>query len=451
MPSPYADHPLTDAQQGMWFLERLSRAAVYVDPLTFRLTGRLDVLALRRAIEDLCRRHAALRTTFPLVDGRPVQRVSEQVEVPVREADLSAHDDAEREAELAALLQGDTRGRFDLAEGPLVRVLLVRLGADEHVLRMTVHHMVTDAWSWWGVLLRELETLYAAGLDGRDAALPPPPAQLPDLVHWQHTWCEGPGYARQLTYWKRTLAGLEPLPQLDVARPGPATGRRSTATVWATVPRDVSAALDEVCTHARVTPFMLLLAAFQLVLHRHTGAEDIAVGTRAAVRSRPEFEKAVGFFVNLLVLRIELRRDDTFRQLLHTVRASALGAYAHREIPFEKLVEEIRPPRRGRFHSLVNVLFSFQSTPELPPRLPGLDSRLLNHDPQTLYDLDLVFFEEDGDLRALLTYDSSRYAAQAAAGLLDEVCDVLRAVAADPEVPLSTLLAVTTKAMPHAG
>jgi hypothetical protein len=434
----------------MWFLERMSRGAVYVDPMTFRLTGRLDVGALCRGVAQLCHRHAALRTTFPLLGGRPVQRVSEQVTVPVRQVDLSAHDEADRERELTALLEADTRDRFDLAEGPLVRVLLVRLGPEEHVLRMTAHHLVSDAWSWWAVLLRELETLYAAALDGRDAGLAPSPGQFPDFVHWHRDWCAGPGYDRQLTYWKSTLASLQPLPELDLARSGqPAAGRR-TGTVWATVPRPVAAALDDVRTYARVTPFMLLLAAFQVVLGRHTGTDDIAVGTRAAVRSRPEFEDAVGFFVNLLVLRTDLGRATTFRKLLHAVRATALGAYAHREIPFEKLVEEIRPARRGRFHSLVNVLFSFQSIPEVPPRLPGLDARLINHDPQTLYDLDLVFFEEDGELRALLTYDGHRYTAQAATGLLGEVCDVLAAVAADPDVPLSALL-VPTKAMPHAG
>ncbi|WP_031507112.1 condensation domain-containing protein [Streptomyces megasporus] len=448
--SVVADHPLTSPQQGMWFLERMSGTSVYVDPMTFRLTGALDVPALRRSIEELRRRHEALRSVFPVVDGRPVQRVTDESAVDVPVVDLSPLPAREREAELTRLLEEDARRRFDLARGPVMRAMLLRLGPEEHVLRMTVHHIVSDAWSWWNVLLRELETLYTAELEGGGNPLGPPPAQFSDFVRWQHRWCEGPGYRRQLAYWKERLAGLRPLPELDLAGTAePAVGG-STTTQWATVPRPVYTALRELAGRERATLFMVLLAAFKAVLHRHSGTADIAVGTRTAVRSRPEYHDAVGFFVNLLVIRTDLAGVETFRDLVRAVRGSALGAYAHREIPFEKLVEELRPPRRGGFHTLVNVLFSFQSTPEVPPGLPGLEARIVNHDPQTLYDLDLVFYEEDGDLRALLSHGRARFGEQALAGLLAELGEVLATVADDPGTPLSTLL-TTTGATHHAG
>ncbi|MET9319566.1 condensation domain-containing protein [Streptomyces sp. NPDC003038] len=441
-------HPLTPGQLGMWFLERMSGSPVYVDPMTFRLTGTLDVGAMTRALAQLRGRHEALRSTFPVVDGAPVQEIGADTLLDVPVVSLAHLPQAERESELAALLESDVRRRFDLAQGPTMRALVVTLSPTEHVLRITLHHIVSDAWSWWNVLLPELASLYAAELDGGPAGLEPPTAQFSDFVHWQRSWAESAGAKRQLDYWKQQLAGLEPLPALaPAATPDtrPAGTGRAVATQWTTFPRPVHRALQEVGRRERVTPFMLLLAAFTVVLHRASGASDIAVGTRAALRSRPEFESAAGFFVNLLVVRTDVSRAATFRDLLGLVRRSSLGAYAHRELPFERIVEELRPRRRAGFQSLVNVLFSHQSTPEVPPAFPGLTAGLLNHDPHTLYDLDLVFYEDDGDLRALLSHDLTRCTEQTATALLAEITDVLVAVAEDPGTALDTLLATARK------
>ncbi|MFI8460142.1 condensation domain-containing protein [Kitasatospora sp. NPDC085464] len=453
--------PLTPGQLGMWFLERMSGSAVYVDPMTFRLTGPLDTAALRRALELLRGRHAALRTTFPLVDGSPVQQVSGECGIELPVLDLSRLPEAERESELTAVLAADQATPFDLARGPVLRALVVVLGPDEYVLRLALHHLVSDAWSWWNVLLPELAALYGAELDGTEAELETPGAQFPDFVRWQREWSEGAGHQRQLAYWTERLTGLAPVPPVRpadapagtvTAVPSAAAARATAAapdggaavaTQWTTVPGAVHDSLRTVYRDERVTPFMLLLAAFAVVLHRGSGATDIAVGTRAAVRSRPEFESAVGFFVNLLVIRTEVDPGATFRDLLRDVRRAALGAYAHRELPFERVVEGLRPRRGGGFRSPVNVLFSHQSTPEVPPAFPGLTARLVNHDPGTLYDLDLVFYEEDGDLRALLSHRRAHCSDQDAVALLAELTRVLAEVAQDPAIPLDTLMATT--------
>ncbi|MBD0693648.1 hypothetical protein BG452_13700 [Streptomyces sp. CBMA123] len=424
----------------------MSGSPVYVDPMTFRLNGPLDTAALRRALELLRGRHAALRTTFPLVDGSPVQQVSDECGIELPVLDLSHLPAAAGEAELAAVLAADQATPFDLARGPVLRGLVVALGPDEYVLRLTLHHLVSDAWSWWNVLLPELAILYGAELDGSEAELDAPGAQFPDFVHWQREWSEGAGHQRQLAYWTERLAGLAPVPPARTADAPAGTvapGARAVATQWTTVPGAVHDALRAVYRSERVTPFMLLLAAFAVVLHRRSGATDIAVGTRAAVRSRPEFESAVGFFVNLLVIRTEVDPDASFRDLLRDVRRAALGAYGHRELPFERVVERLRPRRGGGFRSPVNVLFSHQSTPEVPPAFPGLTARLLNHDPGTLYDLDLVFYEEDGDLRALLSHRRAHCSDHDAVALLAELTAVLAEVAQDPGIPLDTLMATT--------
>ncbi|MBW1600742.1 hypothetical protein JJV70_01175 [Streptomyces sp. JJ66] len=443
-------YPLTPGQLGMWFLERMSGSSVYTDPMTFRLTGPLDIPALQRALELLRSRHAALRTTFPLVDGSPVQQVLDDsgVELPVM--DLSGLPAAEREAQLASLLAADQTTPFDLAQGPVVRAFVVALGREEHALRLTMHHLVSDAYSWWNVLLPELAVLYGAEREGVPADLDEPAAQFPDFVRWQREWSESPGHQRQLEYWSERLAGLKPVP---LPRPRSASagarahsdGRagETVATRWSTVPRAVHDRMRDVYRGERVTPFMLLLAAFVVVLHRRSGATDIAVGTRTAVRSRPEFASAVGFLVNLLVIRTEVDPGAAFRDLLGDVRRAALGAYAHRDLPFERVVEQLGPRRGGGFRSPVNVLFSHQSTPEVPPAFPGLTARLLNHDPGTLYDIDLVFYEEDGDLRALLSHRRSRFSDEDATSLLAELNAVVAAAAEDPGIPLATLIATT--------
>ncbi|WP_223837516.1 condensation domain-containing protein [Streptomyces venezuelae] len=429
--------PLSYAQQGMWFLERRAGTTLYADPMTFRLVGDLDHTALHRSIEELVRRHEALRTRFPVVAGTPVRQVTDDVRVPLGQADLTGLPVWERDAAADRCLAEDLRRPFDLARGPVVRAALIRLGAREHLLRITAHHLVSDARSWWAVLFRELEQLYTAFLHGRPSPLPSAPAQYGDFVRWQHDWLDGPAYARQLAHWERALAEVTPLPDLSLATADPPAGRATTArpaTAWLTFPQPLHQRLRAVAREARVTLYMVLLTAFGQVLRRHTDTDDLLVGTRGGFRGRPEFEQAVGFFVNVLPIRLRVARDADFGALLGQVRHTLLGVYVNRDIPYERLMAELGLKRPG-FRPVINVCVSFQSTPEVPPALEGLHATLVNHDPYSGYALDLGFYEEDGALRALLTHDRGRYDDEAARRLLDELVDTLRTVADPAESP----------------
>ncbi|MFD6906594.1 condensation domain-containing protein [Streptomyces sp. NPDC060077] len=420
--------PLSHAQQGMWFLERFSGTS-FVDPMTFRLVGDLDVAALRWSLQELVRRHEALRTRFPVTGGRPAQEVisADRAELAMSLTDVSELASQERESELHRLLREDQDRRFDLARGPVVRAGLHRLGPREHVVRITTHHIVSDAVSWWSVLFRELERLYAARLAGLPSPLEPVRAQYAAFVRWQQDWLQSPAAARELAYWRRELEGVTPLPELAIARTRedrPAAARGQVATRWLTFPQPLYDALRAFAARERATPFMVLLTAFTSLLHRHTGAHDILVGTRAGFRGRPEFDHTVGFLVNLLPLRTRVPADGDFRGLLQAVRRSTRGAYVHRTVPFERLVADLGLQRRGS-RPVVNVCVSFQSTPEVPPALDGLEATLINHDPFSAFDLDLGFYEDDGALRALLTHDPAQYDDGAAQSLLDDLQLVL--------------------------
>ncbi|MFF3645560.1 condensation domain-containing protein [Streptomyces sp. NPDC002564] len=414
------DVPLSYAQQSVWFLERRAGRTRYADPMTFRLTGELDPTALRAGIQELADRHEAMRTSFPVVAGLPVQRVSPHIEVPLPLTDLTALPVAERDRTLSQYLAEDLRAPFDLARGPLVRAALIRLAPHEHVVRITLHHLVSDAWSWWRVLLRELEQLYSAYVHGRPSPLPPPPAQYRDFVHWQHDWLAGPVYPRQLDHWKRELAGVVPLPPLALAAPSPPPDPQPPRTRWSALPGDLYDRLRAAARRERVTLFMLLHAAFLRVLRHHTDTDDILVATRSGYRARPEFEQAAGFFVNLLPVRTRVPAEGDFRGLLRQVRRALIGGYAHRDAPFERLAPDLGLWRPG-FGAAISVCVSFQTAAEVPPALEGLDVALIDHDPFSPYPLDLGFYEDAGTLRALLIHDPGQYDDAAAARLLDEL------------------------------
>ncbi|MEU5894940.1 MULTISPECIES: condensation domain-containing protein [Streptomyces] len=433
--APRGDAPLSYAQQGMWFLERRAGHARHTVAVTFRLVGDLDAAALRAAIEDVVDRHEALRTCFPVVAGLPVQRVVPRVEVPLPLTDLTALPEAEREAAAARFLAEDLRRPFDLVRGPVVRAALLGLGPREHILRVSSHHLVSDAWSWWVVILRELEQLYTAHLHGRPSPLPPVPAQYGDFARRQHEWLDGPAGAKQLAYWKEVLATASPLPPLTLASPpaspsgppsAPPEAEEPSRTQWTAVPQPLYDRLQATARREHVSLFMLLLAASKRMLRRHVDTDDILVGTRGGFRSSAEFEKAVGLFVNLLPVRTHVAADADFRDLLHRVRRNLIGAYTHRDMPFERLVQVLGLWRPG-FRPVIGACVTFQTAPEVPPALEGLDTTPINHDPFSAHPLDLGFFEEAGALRVLLAYDPAQYDDKAAARLLDDLHEELDA------------------------
>ncbi|HEX2264347.1 MAG TPA: condensation domain-containing protein, partial [Pseudonocardiaceae bacterium] len=335
------DLPLSFAQQRLWFLDQFepNSAEYIITPIALRLRGALDVDALNSALSGLVARHESLRTTFHAVDGRGAQVVHppERVEVLVR--DLSDLPVAEKEPELARILEQECTRPFDLAEGPLMRPQLVRLDQQEHVLTVTMHHIVTDGWST-GLIDSELSVLYAAAVQGELPRLPELPVQYADFAVWQRDRLSGEVLAEQMGYWRKQLDGVAPL-ELPTDRPRPAVQTKNGALVEFQIPAAVTAGLRELGRRHDGTLFMTLIAACQTLFHRWSGQDDIAVGTVVSGRERAELTGLVGILVNTLVLRSQVDRERTFREFLASVKTTVLDAFANQDAPFEKVVDEL--------------------------------------------------------------------------------------------------------------
>ena len=360
--------------------------------------GPLDVAALRQALEAIIARHEVLRTTFVAEDGNPVQVIGEPRAVPLSVSELDILPEAEREAELYRQLAREVRRPFDLARDVMLRGALYRLRPAEHVLLLTMHHIASDAWSM-GVLLRELGALYRAFATHEPPSLPALPIQYADYAVWQRHWLQGKILEKQLTYWKQQLGNAPPVLELPTDRPRPAVQSYRGSRHPLVVSPTVTDGLKALSRQEGVTLFMTLLAAWQLLLHRYTGQADISVGSPIAGRTRVETEPLIGFFVNTVVLRTDVSGNPTFRELLQRVRQVAMGAYAHQDIPFEKLVAELQPDRTLSHSPLFQVFFAFQNVPRLPLDLPGVDVTSLEVQSGTAkFDLSLYLWEEDGGL-----------------------------------------------------
>ncbi|HEX8696157.1 MAG TPA: amino acid adenylation domain-containing protein, partial [Longimicrobium sp.] len=351
--------PLSFAQQRLWFLDRLEPgSAVYNVPVALRLAGELDAAGLAWALTEVVRRHEVLRTTFGAgADGEPVQVVHAPVPVRLPVVDLSALDEAAREALAGRLAREEAARPFDLARGPVLRGTLLRVGAEESVLLFTMHHIASDAWSM-EILQREVTALYGARVRGEDAHLPELPVQYADYAVWQRRWLEGEVLDRQLGYWKERLAGAPAVLELPTDRPRPAVADPRGGSASFTLPDEVSRALRELSRREGATLFMTLFAGVAALLSRYAGQPDVVVGTPIANRSRGETEDLIGFFLNTLALRIDLSGDPSVRELLGRVRETALGAYAHQEVPFERLVDELDVERSLGHTPLFQVLFT---------------------------------------------------------------------------------------------
>jgi amino acid adenylation domain-containing protein len=354
----HEDLPLSFAQQRLWLLDQLQPGSpAYNVPKLLRLRGHLDVPALARSLSEVVRRHEALRTTFELRHGSPLQRVRPPAPVPLPVTDLSHLPPAEREAEAARLLAEEARRPFDLAAGPLMRASLIRLSDEEHAFTLTLHHIISDGWSL-GVLLRELSVLYAAGTRGEESPLPELPIQYADYALWQRSWLRGEALDRRLSYWRDRLSGAPEVLSLPADRARPAAAGWAGDAVRFDVSPQVADALRREARKRGVTLFMLLLSAFKVLLWRHSGEADISVGTPAAGRDRMEVEGLIGFFVNTLVLRTKVEGKEPFGELVARVREACLGAYQHQEVPFEKLVEELALSRSLAHAPLFQVMFT---------------------------------------------------------------------------------------------
>jgi amino acid adenylation domain-containing protein len=432
--------PLSFAQQRFWFVERMRAAGnAYVIPVALRLRGALDVDALGRALDALVERHEALRTVFPLRDGGPVQVILPPPRVPLPVDDLSAGTEAEREREAARLTDAEVRAPFDLERGPVFRARVVRRAADDHLLLLTLHHIVADAWSM-EVLFRELEALYAAARDGRDAGLAPLPVQYADYAIWQRRRMEGEALERELAHWRERLDGTATL-ALPTDRPHPPLQSFRGANVGFDLGAELSAAVIDLARREGATTFMVLLAAYQLLLYRWSGTEDVVVGSPIAGRTPRETEGLIGVFLNTLALRTDLSGDPTFAELLARVRGTALDAFAHQDVPFERLVEELKVERSMARHPLFQAMFSM-----IPGGEPGDGTfaglRVDASEPEAgtaKVDLALAASELEGRLRGGFQYASDLFDGATIERMAGHLRALLAAAAADPSVPVSAL------------
>lgn len=356
--------PLSYAQQRLWLLERLTpNSALYTIPVTLRLTSRLDISALERSLNEIIRRHEALRTTFSIQDNQPIQVVAPELAVDLPVIDLQHHSPEQREAAARELVMIEARRPFDVETGPLFRSTLLCLAPDNHLLLVSFHHLVADGWSL-GVFFRELAAIYPAFVKGLLSPLPDLPIQYPDYAVWQKQWLEGNVIQEQLTYWRQKLNGLPAL-VLPTDRPRSVLPQQRGARQAMTIPVTLSSWLSASSQREGASLFMTLLSAFQILLQRYSGQVDFAIGTPIANRTHVETEGLIGLFVNTLVLRADLKDDPPFCDLLQRVRETTLEAYAHQDVPFERLVEDIRPPRDPGRNPLIQILFSLQNTPTL--------------------------------------------------------------------------------------
>jgi amino acid adenylation domain-containing protein len=423
--------PLSFAQQRLWFLEQLGGLGdTYHIPTQMRLGGDVDRAALRRALDAIVERHEALRTTFVKVEAEPVQHIAPPGGFHLVEHDLGDHPDAA--AELRRLTAEESGALFDLEKGPLIRGRLIRLAADDHVLLLTMHHIVSDGWSM-EVLTRELGTLYDAFRRGGPNPLPPLPVQYADYAAWQRKWVDGEVLREQAEYWKTTLAGAPELLELPTDRPRPARQDYAGAMVGIDLGEELSAGLRTLSQGHGTTLFMTLLAGWAAVLGRLSGQEDVVIGTPSANRGRMEIEGLIGFFVNTLALRVDLSGSPTVAELLEQVRKRSLGAQHRQDIPFEQVVDLVQPARSMAHTPLFQVTFAWQSAsegrPEHPDAGPGGVGAAARATAK--FDLSLTLGEAGGRIVGAATYATALFEQATVERYLGYLRRVLEAMVAD--------------------
>ncbi|WP_437997980.1 amino acid adenylation domain-containing protein [Sorangium sp. So ce185] len=437
--------PLSFAQQRLWFLTQLQpESAAYNMTAAVRVAGDLDLALLKESLVALARRHEPLRTTFGTIDGEPVQVIAPDGAPAFEVVDLSATPDAEHDAAIQRAASERAAVPFDLGRGPLVRVTAIKLRDDEHVLVFVMHHILTDGWSM-NVLVVELAELYQAARAGRPPALPALPIQYADFAVWQRAWMRGAVREAHLGYWRQRLSDHPPALDLRTDRPRPAVVSYRGARHVMTVDRGLAEALRALGRREGTTLFMTLLAAFKVLLFRRTGQTDLLVGTDVANRSRVETEGLIGFFVNLLVLRTDLGGQPSFLELLRRVREVTLDAYAHQDLPFEQVVEAVRPARDPGRHPLVQTLFVLQNTPRTNIDLPGVRFSAVDLDwKMSRFDLGVFAEETEEGLRAQWTYRADLFEPSTIEGMATELVALLRAIVESSEDRI-TALATSTR------
>jgi amino acid adenylation domain-containing protein len=437
-------YQLSFAQQRLWFLSQLDpKSPVYNMPSAIQIQGRLNREALENALNEIIRRHETLRTAFGEIDGQPVQAISAGRALTLAAVDLCQLEELERESELQRLINDEARQKFDLVGGPLIRARLARLNRHDHVLMLSVHHIVSDGWSM-GVMIREIGALYKAFAAGESSLLNELPIQYADFVQWQRGWLTGEVLETELRYWEQQLSGAPALLELPTDRPRPRKQTFRGAVIRFEMASGLPGKLHEVSRQRDATLFMTLLAVFQVLLHRYTGQADISVGSPIANRNSSETEGLIGFFVNTLVLRADLSGDPTFNQLLARLREVALGAYANQDVPFEMLVERLRPERDTSHSPLFQAMFALQNAPAEALVLKGLTLKGCEaHSGTTKFDLTFSVFETPDSLAGTVEYNTDLFDERSIKQLLGHYEILLDSVAANPQCRISRLQLLT--------
>jgi surfactin family lipopeptide synthetase A len=424
--------PLTFAQQQLWLHAQLApNTALYNEPLTVRHRGPLNVRVLERAFSEIVRRHEAWHTIFPVADGEPVQRVLPPFPVELPEIDLRLLSSPEREQEAVRLATADARLPFDFARGPLFRAKLVRLDEEEHRLYVTLHHLIFDGFSGYRVFLPELFALYDAFSQGKSSPLPDLPFQFGDYALWQREQMQGDALEPHMRYWRKQLSGPLPSLHLPLSGPAPAIQTFGGAMHSVSLPLSLSESLRDLCRQEGVTLFMALLAAFQVLLHRYSGQEDILVGSNTAGRRHAGSEKLLGYFLNTVPLRADLSGDPTFRELLERVRGVTLEALSHEEVPLDRLVAELQPERDPKRNPLFQILFSLE--PPLSPVAPEWDLTCIEVETgATKFELCMVLDDRPEGLLCRLIYNTALFDAGVVEGMAGHWKMLLESIATDP-------------------
>ncbi|HEU4880656.1 MAG TPA: condensation domain-containing protein, partial [Longimicrobium sp.] len=441
VPRPHRESaPLSFAQERLWFLDRLDPGnTTYNTAWSRRLRGALDVGALERALGEIVRRHEVLRTVFAEVDGSPVQVIAPFGGFTLPVEDFSGLAQADREAEMRRRVAEDAARPFDLSTGPLIRAALLRLDAEDHVLVVGMHHIVSDGWST-GVLSREFSALYEAYREGRESPLPELAVQYADYAVWQREQLAGEELERQLAYWKERLAGAPELLELPADHPRPPVQTYRGATVPVELSPELLERLQALARGEGASLYAVLLAAFQVLVSRYSGSEDVVVGSPMAGRTRKEVEGLIGFFVNTLVLRTDLSGDPSFREVLGRVREVTLGAYEHQEVPFEKLVAELQPERSLSHSPLFQVMFTLEDVGGEAGALSGLKVGGVGEAMEIAkFDLSLTLAATPRGLRGGLNYSTDLFERGTVERMIGHLSRVLEQVAADADVRLSRL------------
>jgi amino acid adenylation domain-containing protein len=433
-------HPLSFAQQRLWFINQLAPDnPAYNIPIIINLTGDINIAALEQSLNEILRRHDSLRTNFVVSEGKPVQVVKSSASLALSVEDLRELSESDRTKELQRLSTLIAQQSFDLSNEPLWRVKLLRLAEQEYRLLLTLHHIIADGWSM-GVLIRELAALYEAYSTGKLSPLPELPIQYVDFAYWQHQWLESEHIQPLLEYWKQQLGGDLTVLNLPTDRPRSPVQTFNGAQAKLILSETLTKALKNLSRQQGVTLFMTLLTAFKILLYRYTGQTDILVGSPIANRNRAEIETLIGFFVNVLVLRTELSSDLSFQDLLARVKSTALEAYVHQDLPFEKLVEEIQPQRDLSYNPLFQVMFVLQNVPISNPSLSDVSVTYEEgYNETSKFDLTLFMEDSEQGLVATCEYNTDLFNADTVTRMLGHFQTILESIVSNPEQPISDL------------